>query len=644
MNKIFKLVKFKEINHITDINTSIYLNRNFISIFGINDSGKTKVLEAINNFLQGKNLQNIDFFKISNEYKINLKDNPWIYLTSISVKINENEKTFDNFSLFLSSFEKKETEMIIFISKLLLCTYVGINTLNLLIDGKINENNSINQLLLYHENSFNEITKFLKLVGINDNINDLKFFDIYKKIGEQIKLKILENDLIYCSISNIDFIFYDIGRVINDSLFNFLFNKKTSLIKINSESKLNFEIDLKNVKDEIQYKYFEEKLNEASIKEIEKKISINEFLEMKNDDVYEEEYKNIRNTLSSLVSDDFMHILNSNLKGHNQKITLIGNKDFLYTFYIEYPNENYKEPLKNKSSGFLKIFNLLMNILVYSKYTNIILVDEPEANLHAGTQKELFKALNNIAENKNLTILVASHSHHFFDVENLSSSYLIERYNKNSKGKLHRYNEYGQYADDPLNLLLDNFNEEQNYREDDIYLKKMLLVEGRYDCIILKYFWSKYNENKFIFAGCKNKLFKVFKKCYLSIENLYVLVDLDDDQKIEDTKIYKDIKILKDNKKIQKFDIDNNLISFGKELESIIDRDELKKFIPLFLPEENEKFNKILEMEDEKAINFFIKKLFSNINYNKKVSKEIVKKYFPLTVKTINEKLKFLSD
>lgn len=629
MNRVIKSITLDKTYHIDKPDKPIRLDANVISIFGINDSGKTKLLDSIENFLNGKE-SNFSF-----EFNKNLKVSDLI--TNDLLDIEVDISSFHRRAIKINTTKFKNHEFLMFINLLInssehYLSYFKQNTYN-----PIGLHSWVNQeIKKSFDGRVNTIYKNIDFIYSNDSIT---FYSDYL----ETKLKF--------NIKNINL--FDITNTLNTI--------NPFKIQIDYKNNNNFELNVETDKDTLQYKYFSLKLKEACKnnnflnEEMLKKSNdlLSDFILYANESKNNEKYVKVLNKLNELISKDFIYIFEmENLIKQKIKTNIhLSNKTV--SFYIEYGDKTdlkfvTEDPLKNKSSGFLKIFNLMMNIFLYEEWTNIILIDEPEMTLNGAVQIKLYKVLNAIAKERDLTFILATHSHHFFDWQTSSKNLIIERYVENSpKAKIYPFDHYCQQkknqGKDGLDVIINLLNNSDYSREYNNELEKILLVEGKYDLNLLKFLLPNefiINKNQIFISNGNSKQFDAFKTYYFRCKNLFLLVDLDGKEKISDTKIYKDIKKLKLERKpeLDNFNLGKNLITLGSETESIIEKDELNEFVKSFYPNKLEKLNK-LNKNQEKEKNNFIKEIISLFLTFNKSSDFDVNSYFPKTIEKMKIKL-----
>lgn len=101
------------------------------------------------------------------------------------------------------------------------------------------------------------------------------------------------------------------------------------------------------------------------------------------------------------------------------------------TFLVEDENVNYKaKTTEQRSDGFKQFISFLLTLSIENANNElsqtILLIDEPEVHLHPPAQINLLKELIQITSNsKNNIVFFATHSNYMIDKENLNRSYKV---------------------------------------------------------------------------------------------------------------------------------------------------------------------------------------------------------------------------
>lgn len=102
-------------------------------------------------------------------------------------------------------------------------------------------------------------------------------------------------------------------------------------------------------------------------------------------------------------------------------------RDDLPYITISISDGKFRYALQERSLGFRWFFSFLLftSFKQYKKRETIFLFDEPAANLHAGAQTELLKSFEKITEGGH-KIIYSTHSHHMINPYWLSGAYIVE--------------------------------------------------------------------------------------------------------------------------------------------------------------------------------------------------------------------------
>jgi len=85
--------------------------------------------------------------------------------------------------------------------------------------------------------------------------------------------------------------------------------------------------------------------------------------------------------------------------------------DFNLPYFVNFQLGEHNLPLHLISSGILQLIPLI--VLAESDFNDVLLIEEPEINLHANKQVEVAEYLWSLVKEKNKTVLVSTHSDYF---------------------------------------------------------------------------------------------------------------------------------------------------------------------------------------------------------------------------------------
>lgn len=80
---------------------------------------------------------------------------------------------------------------------------------------------------------------------------------------------------------------------------------------------------------------------------------------------------------------------------------------------VLFTNNNHKLPIDLAGTGVLQILQILSYVNFYNP--KILLLDEPDSHLHPNNQRQLAKILIELVENRDLQIMLTTHSRHLLD-------------------------------------------------------------------------------------------------------------------------------------------------------------------------------------------------------------------------------------
>ena len=100
-------------------------------------------------------------------------------------------------------------------------------------------------------------------------------------------------------------------------------------------------------------------------------------------------------------------------------------KDSPAKFIIEYIDDNEVYDISSSGGGLRTL--LALSIVLQMSKANCILLDEPDAHLHSGLQKELANILLEYSESKEIQLLIATHSPDLIDSVSLDNIISINR-------------------------------------------------------------------------------------------------------------------------------------------------------------------------------------------------------------------------
>lgn len=495
--------------------TTIKINNTITTIIGLNESGKSTILKAIdklNGYQIEKNEKNKEkkyknaesyiigrFLLSENEIKeINKRSNNKVLLfperdTYIDIKVCDEPNT-----RFLSISEKKGKE------------YVEFDLFYNLKDNLIHFTNNL--FLQYNLEKGEDFDSCLK-ASEEDNLEN-----VYNNLIQNYK-----EQEIYDKLSEIS------GELKKDLWADLIPNVK--IVIFSSSNLLQNEVMLSDIKDNIQVNNLLKIAN----------IDVDELIRnIENDD--SEEIKTYENIYKDGVTKTFKKIFRQNDSNFNFQIRIDtkNNKIIFYTF--DKTSGASPIPLQDRSDGFKWYFSIYITLYEYlqrkddAKY--ILLFDEPNLYLNPSAQ---FDLLERVFKNefKNDQIIYTTHSPYMIDASNFSSIRIVE---KTSSTKI--YNTTVDYLKehkttaneiDPLMPILTALNLDISNNLIIDRNKKAIVVEGIGDIYILKAMCKKLGyEDKLMqynFIPCfgAEKVPLMFGYLYGIGYDVYALTDNDND-------------------------------------------------------------------------------------------------------------------
>lgn len=126
-----------------------------------------------------------------------------------------------------------------------------------------------------------------------------------------------------------------------------------------------------------------------------------------------------------------------------------------------------------QGSGLRSIFAILAALT--DKYTQLLLIDEPEQSLEAGVQKRLRDLFYDLSSQEGKTIVVTTHSHLFLNRKDFASNYTVSK--ENGQVSIHRLDSQAELYDVTFSMLGSSV-------EDLFFPYNYMVVEGGTDQII----------------------------------------------------------------------------------------------------------------------------------------------------------------
>lgn len=114
------------------------------------------------------------------------------------------------------------------------------------------------------------------------------------------------------------------------------------------------------------------------------------------------------------------------------------NSDDARTFSIQAKSkqgQSYDMSSRSKGCQWFFAFMLLTEFRKYRRRNTIFLLDEPASNLHALRQEQIVVALNELGGDAGTRVMYSTHSPYLLDIDNMSTTYLVQNVNASSETK-----------------------------------------------------------------------------------------------------------------------------------------------------------------------------------------------------------------
>ncbi|KAA2222722.1 AAA family ATPase [Chryseobacterium sediminis] len=538
----FIYFRFKNFKGIEDekLDLSKTPESNIFTLVGLNESGKTTILEAINYFKYKP--EKLDVLELK-EYEIQ----------DIHTLIPINKRDNFNDKITIEAGIELDDEDILKIKK-------EFEQKNLIIDK------------LGTKFTYTQIYHFEKSKHIKERDQSLWTYDITgrKKNGKKIN-KLENSDAL---IAN-NFITKNLPSILYFPNFLFEFPER---IYLNNETQ--------NEKD-----LFYQKIIQDTLDSLENDLNINDHLIFR---IVSQDANDKRNLtsligklqkkLSDVIFNKWNQIFNKHLS--NKEIILYTGVDSIGT-YIEF---NIKDDvdtyrISERSLGFrwFFVYILLTQFRTYRKENKnaFYLFDEPASNLHPSAQIELLKSFEKLSK-----VIYTTHSQYLINPKWLESTFVIKNeaidyeneadYNsKNTNIKISKYREFAVKYPNQSNYF-QPILEVLDYKPSNLELvPKVIITEGKNDFYTLNYF-KEIVKNKYIIniiPGTSASNLETLISLYLGWGSKFIVILDDDKQGNEQKKRYINIfgEIVKDSIFTLR-EIDKNWDKY--ELEDIISEED----------------------------------------------------------------------
>lgn len=446
---------------------------NIFTLVGLNESGKTSILEAISQFNPA--MQD-DGEEIRQLYSTSVEDIDPTRLIPKHLRSNFSDEITIEAILRLT---KEDKEKII----------SDVNSSN----DYAYEIKDLSDSIVISHNFFFKSSKYEK------KFNYVTFVFSYKEKSKGRKwkeLKLFSKEPLPREFH--DFIYSSVKKLIPSIYYfpTFIFNQPEK-IKISGNDQTAIDKIYTRILDNIAHST----PNKLDLREhiIERAFSENESIK--------ETLQSSLDQMSSLITlkvfDLWKNILQSDVKG--KEILLVLTKDINNNVYIQFQVKQgaSRYSFIERSLGFRWFFSFLLFTLFNQKENDrniLFLLDEPASNLHAKAQEELLKSLQKVTQNGN-QIIYSTHSHYLINPIWLDQTYIVsnqainydyiddreQSINENTLISLDTYRNY--VTANPTKTtyfqpILDKLNVTPSMLD---CIKPSVLVEGKSDYLILEY-------------------------------------------------------------------------------------------------------------------------------------------------------------
>ncbi len=230
-----------------------------------------------------------------------------------------------------------------------------------------------------------------------------------------------------------------------------------------------------------------------------------------------------------------------NFKEIKIKVDPIDSTQIHFSFEVK-TDENKVFPINERSKGCKWFFSFLLFTEFRKNRTNniLFLMDEPASNLHSSAQAKILDAIKGLSDKS--MVIYSTHSHHLINPEWLSGAYVVINdvlsekaligdisFDENVKITAKKYFQYvgtGEGSDkiSYFQPILDALDYKPSAVEP---IPDIVILEGKYDWYGYKYFSEVILKNKYKFnlypGGGKDKLYEIIR-IYLSWGRKFIVL------------------------------------------------------------------------------------------------------------------------
>jgi len=520
-----KLLEVKVENYKLIDEVNVQLSKNLTCFIGDNATGKTTLLEGISRRLSNVAYNDITLdseyiFEVKNILVPNIKEDENI-LDSIRVILSYKNGMYDAESATISGHED-------FRNAYLKSLDIEVNEYRKFITNIYDVLKEIRDELMKLPEGLLDVEVYgrkeiyFDLKGVTRKINEYKNFlsqnsQGYSKIGE--KLDYIDFDY------NIDYNLFDISFIKEDDYLRFREEARKLSLEFDGE-----EYDIKEMDG--YYYSLKEKFDRISTLFSDKHkdyLAMEDLVKYKDGEIYSAVYK-YNQIVQKIIGECKKYILESNLISssyfdHNSRSKIELNTlglELIRVFGLDLNEKNLSE-LSDGEKWLYSLVNEISNL-----DSKLVFIDEPGMYLNPILQNHLLEVFETLIE-KGYQIIYSTHIPSLVALRFDSIVYTteIDKCIKVKRMNLEDYQDFSKFTVGDL-LIMSS--------------KKIILVEGECDELLLKYFFRKYTEvdlTRYNLYYCNgHAISQMIDFCHKSNIDYVAIVDLD--KKEEHIDLYKD--------------------------------------------------------------------------------------------------------
>ena len=504
------LKKIRIQNYKSIIDTGLcHINQNLTILAGMNESGKTSILEAIRDFAQGnsvnkdaKRVKGADGeLLISLYFRLNEQDIEHIY-DELEISEEEQPSSFKEFLLKndigitknVKNEYSIEADAASYIHTLFTATYKEYYKKHRPILNKlqmIKELSNIDFSTVSNKSTYSDIYDLME--KIKKIVNPTKIIVEQDSNGKQIKKEVNAE----CNIPQevVEEINGLLAQIDTDEVTvfgyyhyeDFIGDLKIELLKIMPKI-----IFFSSFDDHLKYNVPISEIDKNQINLDLCNIASIDTSNLKNM-ISEEDYQGIDNYLSE-KSANISNIFKTEWLQDEININFSSDKEIIH-FSINENGDTAKYRADQRSKGFQWFLSFYIRLNTEKNRTNIILVDEPGLYLHAKAQDDVLMLLEKLSADEGTCVIFTTHSPYLIDIDKLNRVLLIEKDDKNGTKILKAHKGANKNTLTPIITKMGFDISKANFIRE-----KNILVEGISDYYYIQAFKKLLNYNDF----CKN--------------------------------------------------------------------------------------------------------------------------------------------